>query len=147
RGAGHLPAPAAHRRDAGAPGGAGRVGGGGAGARRPRRRGPAPLPRGGVVTRREVAGWGLALLLAWVVAYPLVLVLVGAVRDAAGWTLVPLRRFGAEPQEWAALRGSLVISFASVALAAAVGVPLAFLFGRREFPGRRLLAGLVALPA
>jgi len=99
------------------------------------------------VTRREVAGWGLALLLAWLVAYPLVLVLVGAVRDAAGWTLVPLRRFGAEPQEWAALRGSLVISFASVALAAAVGVPLAFLFGRREFPGRRLLAGLVALPA
>jgi iron(III) transport system permease protein len=94
-----------------------------------------------------VAGWGLALLLAWLVAYPLVLVLVGAVRDAAGWTLVPLRRFGSEPQEWAALRGSLGISLASVVLAAGVGVPLAFLFGRREFPGRRLLAGLVALPA
>jgi iron(III) transport system permease protein len=99
------------------------------------------------VTRREAAGWGLALLLAWLVAYPLVLVLVGAVRDAAGWTLEPLRRFTSESQEWAALRGSLWISVASVGLAAAVGVPLAFLFGRREFPGRRLLAGLVALPA
>ena len=99
------------------------------------------------MTRREAAGWGLALLLGWLVAYPLVLVLLGAIRDAAGWTLEPLRRFGAEPQEWTALRGSLVISLASVALAGAIGVPLAFLFGRREFPGRRLLSALVALPA
>ncbi|MEP6574669.1 MAG: iron ABC transporter permease, partial [Gemmatimonadota bacterium] len=39
------------------------------------------------------------------------------------------------------------ISLASVALSAAIGVPLAFLFSRHEFPGRRLLGGLVALPA
>ena len=99
------------------------------------------------MTRREAAGWGLALLLCWLVAYPLVLVLLGAIRDAAGWTLEPIRRFGAERQEWTALRGSLVISLASVALAGAIGVPLAFLLGRREFPGRRLLSALVALPA
>ena len=32
-------------------------------------------------------------------------------------------------------------------LAALLGVPLAFLFARYDFPGRRLLGGLVALPA
>src|SRR5262249_53087553 len=38
------------------------------------------------------------------------------------------------------------ISVATVALSAAIGVPLAFLFARTDFPGRRLLSTLVALP-
>ena len=38
------------------------------------------------------------------------------------------------------------ISFASVALAGLVGIPLAFVFERAEFPGRRVLGALVALP-
>jgi iron(III) transport system permease protein len=38
------------------------------------------------------------------------------------------------------------ISVLSVVLSAAVGVPLAFLFSRWEFPGRRLLGGLAAMP-
>ncbi|MGH7586783.1 MAG: ABC transporter permease [Gemmatimonadales bacterium] len=100
------------------------------------------------MTRRiALAGWGLALLLAWLVAYPLVLVLLTAVRDAGGWTLEHVRRFASESMEWSALWGSLWISFATVALAGAIGVPLAFLFGRHEFPGRRALGALVALPA
>jgi iron(III) transport system permease protein len=48
--------------------------------------------------------------------------------------------------EWLALWRSLWISVASVALAAAVGVPLGFVFERTEFPGRRLLGALIALP-
>ena len=36
---------------------------------------------------------------------------------------------------------------ASVALAAAIGVPLAFLFERYDFPGRGVLGALMALPA
>src|SRR2546430_13596609 len=41
--------------------------------------------------------------------------------------------------EWHALWASLWISLASVALAAAVGVPLAFLFEWLDFPGRHTL--------
>ena len=91
-----------------------------------------------------------AVLLAgllWLVAYPLVLVLLEGVREPAGWTLRYVRLFLERPTEWSALWGSLWISLASVALAAAIGIPLAFLFGRYELPGGRLLGGLVALPA
>ena len=58
-----------------------------------------------------------------------------------------VRLFFARPTEWEALWGSLWISLASVALAGLIGVPLAFLFARYDLPGRRLLGGLVALPA
>jgi len=92
----------------------------------------------------------VAVLLAgllWLVAYPLVLVLLEGVRDPAGWTLQYVRLFLERPTEWQALWGSLWISVASVVLAAAIGIPLAFLFARCELPGGRVLAGLVALPA
>jgi iron(III) transport system permease protein len=88
----------------------------------------------------------LALLL-WLIAYPLVLVLLEGVRDASGWTLQYVRLFLARPTEWEALWGSLWISIVSVALAAAIGIPLAFLFSRYDLPGGRVLGGLVALPA
>ena len=89
----------------------------------------------------------LLAVLVWLVAYPLVLVLIEGVRDSSGWTLRYVRLFLERPTEWSALWGSLWISLASVALAAAIGIPLAFLFGRYELPGGRLLGGLVALPA
>jgi iron(III) transport system permease protein len=92
----------------------------------------------------------VAVLLAgllWLVAYPLVLVLLEGVRDPAGWTLRYVQLFLERPTEWQALWGSLWISVASVVLAAAIGIPLAFLFARYELPGGRVLAGLVALPA
>jgi iron(III) transport system permease protein len=98
------------------------------------------------MTRRPL-GLALALLLVWLVAYPLVLVALDAVRGPAGWTLDHVQAFAREPSEWEALWGSLWISLASVVCAGAIGVPLAFVFERLEFPGRRLLGGLVALPA
>ena len=55
--------------------------------------------------------------------------------------------FPERPTEWRALWGSLWISLASVVLAAAIGLPLAVLFARYEFPGVRLLGAVVALPA
>jgi iron(III) transport system permease protein len=93
--------------------------------------------------------WGsvlLALALAWLVAYPLLLVFRESVHGPEGLTLEYFRRFAAEPGEWRALWASLWTSVASVVLAAAIGVPLAFLFERTDFPGRRLLGALVALP-
>ncbi|MGH7581428.1 MAG: ABC transporter permease [Gemmatimonadales bacterium] len=94
-----------------------------------------------------VASALLLALLAWLVLYPLVLVLAEGVRGPAGWTLEHVREFLGRPTEMRALWNSLWISLASVALAALLGVPLAFLLGRYDLPGGRVLGGLVALPA
>jgi len=95
--------------------------------------------------RRGVAPALLTLLLFWLVGYPLVLTLAEAL-GAPHWTLSHVAEFAARPAEWHALWASLWISLATVVLAGAIGVPLAFLFERNEFPGRGLLGALVALP-
>ena len=95
----------------------------------------------------RLAGILLLALLVWLVAYPIVLVLLESFHGAGGWTLEHVRVFLARRTEWQALWGSLWTSLASVVLAAAIGVPLAFLFSRYDLPGRRVLGGLVALPA
>ena len=96
------------------------------------------------MTRRqrttELAGLGLALLLAWLVIYP-ILVVAGDAADGAA-----LREFFTRPGEWAALWASIWISLASVVLAGVIGIPLAFLFEWFDFPGRKTLGALIALP-
>jgi len=94
-----------------------------------------------------VASGLLLVFLLWLVIYPLILVLVEGFQDSSGWTLEYLRLFFGRRNEAHALWGSLWISVATVVLAAAIGIPLAFLFWRYDFPGRRVLGGLVALPA
>lgn len=98
------------------------------------------------MTRRP-RGVLLVIALAWLVAYPLLLVVLDAFRANGAWTLTNVGAFSHDPREWEALWNSLWISFASVALAGAIGIPLAFVFERFDFPGRRILGGLVALPA
>jgi iron(III) transport system permease protein len=88
----------------------------------------------------------IAALLAWLVGYPLLMTLIEALGGAGHWTLGFFSEFFNRTDEWLALWRSLWISAASVVLAALVGVPLAFLFERTEFPGRRLLGAIVALP-
>jgi len=98
------------------------------------------------VTRRRGFGAALlALLLLWLVGWPLLVTLAEAL-EAPRWTLRHFAEFARRPEEWRALWASLWISIATVALAAGIGIPLAFLFERTEFPGRRLLGSLVALP-
>lgn len=87
----------------------------------------------------------LALLLAWLVGYPLLMTLLEAL-GGPRWTLSHFAEFFRRRDEWLALWRSLWISAASVVLAAAVGIPLAFLFERTEFPGRRFLGAIAALP-
>jgi iron(III) transport system permease protein len=96
--------------------------------------------------RLPVAALLLALLLAWLVGYPLLLTLLEALRGPAGWTVRYVRQFCERPDEWLALWRSLWISAASTALAGLVGIPLAFIFERFEFPGRRVLGAVAALP-
>jgi len=97
--------------------------------------------------KRRPLGLALAIGLAWLVAYPLLLVALDAFRADGAWSLANFGGFVRDPREWEALWGSLWISVASVILAAAIGIPLAFVFERFDFPGRRVLGGLVALPA
>jgi iron(III) transport system permease protein len=91
--------------------------------------------------RSPLPGALLTLLLAWLVLYPILLVVIEGLRGDA------LHAFATRAGEWQALWASVWISLASVALAAGIGVPLAFLFEWLEFPGRRLLGSLIALPA
>jgi iron(III) transport system permease protein len=91
-------------------------------------------------SRTQLGAAALALLLAWLVVYP-ILIVAG---DAANGTA--LRAFFTRPGEWAALWASIWISLVSVVLAAAIGIPLAFLFEWFDFPGRKTLGALIALP-
>ena len=84
-------------------------------------------------------------MLLWLVAYPLLLTAAEAL-GAPAWTTANFSEFIRRPDEWRALWGSIWISLATVALSAAIGVPLAFLFERTEFPGRRAIGALIALP-
>ena len=103
------------------------------------------------VARRWWIGAGVFLLLAWLVGYPLVITTFAAFVPEAGAAApagasAPFAEFVQRPDEWTALFRSLWISLASVGLAGLVGVPLGFLFARAEFPGRRVLGELLALP-
>ncbi|HEV7366224.1 MAG TPA: iron ABC transporter permease [Gemmatimonadales bacterium] len=97
--------------------------------------------------RVGLLGGALFVLLIWLIVYPLVLVLLGGFHGPEGWTLDYVRLFLHRRNEAYALWGSLWISLATVALAGAIGIPLAFLFWRYDFAGRRILGALVALPA
>jgi molybdate transport system permease protein len=90
-------------------------------------------------------------------AGPPILLVVPAVL-AVGFFAIPLlgllgqtpwRNLAAElatPKVQTALRLSLVCSLGAVAISVLVGVPLAFLLARVEFPGRNLVRALTTLP-
>jgi iron(III) transport system permease protein len=92
-----------------------------------------------------VAGPAL-LLLVWLVLYPNLFVLQDSLVVDGRFSLEYYGRFFGSAARREALRNSVWISLASVLLAGVVGVPLAFLFSRYDFPGRRILGGLAALP-
>jgi iron(III) transport system permease protein len=102
-------------------------------------------PGGAGSLSRRLLPLVLTVVLAWLVCYPLLLTLFEPL-GAPQWTLAHFSEFARRPDEWQALWASIWISLATVALSAAIGIPLAFLFETAQFPGRRLLGTLVALP-
>jgi len=88
----------------------------------------------------------VVVLLAWLVLYPNLFVVGDSFMDAGRVTGRHYARFFGSAAELRALWNSVWISLASVVLSALIGVPLAFFFARRDFPGRRLLGGLASMP-
>ena len=91
--------------------------------------------------------WLLALpvlaLLLWTVLFPNIAVVFGSFEKGLGhW-----RDFLSSPADREALSTSIFISVASVIASLLIGVPLAFLLSRFEFPGRRVLRIVATLPA
>jgi len=95
----------------------------------------------------EAFGVGLGLVLTWLVVLPLIFVVAEAFRGPDGLSLEAWRRFASTGNEWRALGASLVISVLTTIGAGVLGTPLAILVSRSRFPGRRIVATLLALPA
>jgi iron(III) transport system permease protein len=97
--------------------------------------------------RDKQRSWILALpvlaLLLWTVAFPNVAVIVGSFEQGLGYW----KEFAASPADREALWTSIFISVASVIASLMIGVPLAFLLSRFEFPGRKVLRIVATLPA
>ncbi len=89
---------------------------------------------------------GVFALLVWLVLYPHLFVLGDSVWIDGALSLDGYRRFFTTPAELEALWGSVWISVGSVILSALMGIPLAFLFTRFDFPGRTIFGALAALP-
>ncbi|MER6736182.1 molybdate ABC transporter permease subunit [Streptomyces puniciscabiei] len=102
---------------------------------RPRRR------RVGTGGRRGVP---LPLLLPGVLALAFLLLPLVALVVRAPWRSLPAQLSSAEV--WQALQLSLVSATAATAVSLVLGVPLAWLLARTEFPGRGLVRALVTLP-
>jgi iron(III) transport system permease protein len=73
-------------------------------------------------------------------------VVIQSLQQNDHWTLANYRDVLTQPSVLGAILNSILLSLFTVLLCALVGVPLAFLFERYTFPGRRLFAVLAALP-
>ncbi|AEY88067.1 MULTISPECIES: molybdate ABC transporter permease subunit [Streptomyces] len=111
--------------------------------------GAATGPRTGRPRRRRVGTGGrrgvpLPLLLPGVLALAFLLLPLLALLVRAPWRGLPGRL--ADAEVWQALQLSLVSATAATAVSLVLGVPLAWLLARTEFPGRGLVRALVTLP-
>ena len=87
-----------------------------------------------------------AVVLLYGVVYPNFTVLITSFQQNGQWTLANYREVLSQQIVLQAILNSIGLSIGTVLLCAVVGVPLAFLFERFTFPGRRLFAALAALP-
>jgi len=86
------------------------------------------------------------IVLVYGVIYPNLFVVLSSFQRGGSWTLANYREVLSQRIVIEAIVSSLGLSIGTVLLCAIAGVPLAFLFERFTFPGRRLFAALAALP-
>lgn len=87
-----------------------------------------------------------ALVLIYGVVYPNLSLVISSFQRAGSWTLANYREILSQGIVIEAIISSVGLSIGTVLFCALVGVPLAFLFERYTFPGRRLFAAFAALP-
>lgn len=105
--------------------------------------------RGGGPRRRRVragtrGGVPLPLLVPALVGLAFLLLPLAALLVRAPWRDLPDQL--TSPEVWDALRLSLICATSATAVSLVLGVPLAWLLARTEFPGRGLVRALVTLP-
>jgi iron(III) transport system permease protein len=88
----------------------------------------------------------VAVILLWSVLYPNLFVLRDSLASGDGLSFEHYARFAASKSDMQALWNSVWSSVVSVILSALVGIPLAFFFAWYDFPLRRFLAALAAMP-
>lgn len=86
------------------------------------------------------------LVLIYGVIYPNLFVVATSLKRDGAWTLANYREVLSQAIVIEAIVNSVGVSVLTVFFCALVGVPLAFLFERYDFPGRRIFAALAALP-
>ncbi len=101
-------------------------------------------PRKARRPRAPGRGVPLALLAPALIGLAFLLVPLVALVVRAPWRDLPEQL--TSPAVWDALRLSLVCATTATALSLVVGVPLAWLLARTDFPGRSLVRALVTLP-
>ncbi|GGT45586.1 ABC transporter permease [Streptomyces althioticus] len=101
-------------------------------------------PRKARRPRAPGRGVPLALLAPALIGLAFLLVPLLALVVRAPWSDLPEQL--TSPAVWDALRLSLVCATTATALSLVVGVPLAWLLARTDFPGRSLVRALVTLP-
>ncbi|HEU4871469.1 MAG TPA: iron ABC transporter permease [Pyrinomonadaceae bacterium] len=87
-----------------------------------------------------------AIILIYGVIYPNISLVISSFQREGSWTLANYREILSQGIVIEAIVSSVGLSIGTVLFCALVGVPLAFLFERYTFPGRRLFAALAALP-
>jgi iron(III) transport system permease protein len=95
---------------------------------------------------RIIAFLIVAIVLAYGVIYPNLHVVIASFTRDGTWTLSNYTQAFSQSSTLEAMWSSVLLSLLTVGLCAIVGIPLAFLFERYEFPARRVFATLAALP-
>jgi iron(III) transport system permease protein len=88
----------------------------------------------------------VGLVLLYGIIYPTTNVFIAALQHEGGWSPANFLAVLSQRSVIESAGTSIAVSVLTVLLCALVGVPLAFLFERYAFPGRRLFAALAALP-
>ncbi|MFB7667041.1 ABC transporter permease [Kitasatospora sp. NPDC056138] len=94
--------------------------------------------------RRRSSRIPYALLLPALLGLAFLVLPLAGLLIRAPWSSLPGQLSSTEV--WEALRLSLICATAATALSLLVGVPLAWLLARTDFPGRRFIRALVTLP-
>ncbi|MFI9833830.1 ABC transporter permease [Streptomyces sp. NPDC051913] len=110
----------------------------------PTKAGAADTLTGGPRRRRAYRGAPLPLLVPALIGLVFLVLPLVALLIRAPWSSMPDLLTSTEV--WQALQLSLVCATAATAVSLVIGVPLAWLLARVEFPGRGLVRALVTLP-